>query len=156
MIETFGLDPLRVGFLTAIHYLFAAIAMVFWGRHSDRTGERRWHIALPLMLAAAAFAGSAYSGPLIPTMVSLIVSGSMPHSAHSSRFQRRCLGGRAPPRAARSSIRWETRPGFAGPYVAGLLKQATGSFSAAFLFLAAALVLGGLMALCFNEPARRS
>ncbi len=48
VIQTFWLDPVSVGFLTAIPYLFAAIAMVAWGRHSDRTGERRWHIALPL------------------------------------------------------------------------------------------------------------
>jgi ACS family tartrate transporter-like MFS transporter len=59
VIQTFWLDPVSVGFLTAIPYLFAAIAMDAWGRHSDRTGERRWHIALPLFLAAAAFAWSA-------------------------------------------------------------------------------------------------
>jgi ACS family tartrate transporter-like MFS transporter len=41
--------------------------------------------------------------------------------------------------------------GFAGPYIVGVLKEATGSFSAALLFLAAALALGGLMALCFRE-----
>lgn len=66
VIGGFGLGSLSVGFLTAIPYLFAAIAMVLWGRHSDRVGERRWHIALPLFLAAASFAWSAYSGPLVP------------------------------------------------------------------------------------------
>jgi ACS family tartrate transporter-like MFS transporter len=66
VVEGFGLDPIEVGFLTAIPYLFAASAMVLWGRHSDKTGERRWHIALPLLLAACAFAWSAYAGPLLP------------------------------------------------------------------------------------------
>ncbi len=61
VIGAFGLVPLTIGFLTAVPYLFAAIAMVLWGRRSDRTGERRGHIALPLLLAAAAFAWSAYS-----------------------------------------------------------------------------------------------
>jgi cyanate permease len=42
--------------------------------------------------------------------------------------------------------------GFAGPYVVGILKEATGSFSAAMLFIAAAAALGGLMALSFREP----
>jgi hypothetical protein len=36
-----------------------------------------------------------------------------------------------------------------------VLKQATGSFSAALMFLAGALALGGLMALCFREPEAR-
>ena len=26
--------------------------MVLWGRHSDRRGERRWHTAIPLLLAS--------------------------------------------------------------------------------------------------------
>jgi len=45
--------------------------------------------------------------------------------------------------------------GFAGPYIVGVLKEATGSFSAAPLFLAAALALGGLMALAFRAPEAR-
>jgi ACS family tartrate transporter-like MFS transporter len=42
--------------------------------------------------------------------------------------------------------------GFAGAYIVGVLREATGGFSAALLFLAVALALGGLMALCFREP----
>src|SRR5205823_12622533 len=33
-----------VGVVTAVPYIVAAIGMVIVGRHSDRTGERRWHI----------------------------------------------------------------------------------------------------------------
>jgi len=113
VIGSFGLAPLQVGFLTAIPYLFAAIAMVWWGRRSDRTGERRWHIALPLLMAAAAFAWSAYSGPLIPTMVALTLATLGFYAAF-------------------------------GPFW---------SLPTALLFLAGALALGGLMALCFREPA---
>ncbi|MCJ7527710.1 MAG: MFS transporter, partial [Methyloceanibacter sp.] len=36
VIQTYGLAPLKIGFLTAIPYFFAAIAMVLWGAHSDR------------------------------------------------------------------------------------------------------------------------
>ena len=44
VIQTFGLAPLEIGFLTAVPYLFASIAMVLWGRHSDLTGEcGTWH-----------------------------------------------------------------------------------------------------------------
>ena len=50
-----GSDALT-GVLTAIPYGVAAIGMVVVGRHSDRTGERRWHIAVSGLVGGAAFA----------------------------------------------------------------------------------------------------
>jgi ACS family tartrate transporter-like MFS transporter len=71
VIQTFGFDPLAIGFLTAIPSAFASIGMVLSGAHSDATGERIWHIALPLLAGAAAFAWSAMALPLPLTMVAL-------------------------------------------------------------------------------------
>lgn len=154
VIGGFGLGSLAVGFLTAIPYLFAAIAMVLWGRHSDRTGERRWHIALPLFLAAASFAWSAYSGPLVPTMVALTLATLGFYAAFGPFWSLPTAlltgAGAAAGIALVNSL--GNVAGFAGPYIVGLLKEATGSFSAALLFLAAALALGGLMALTFRAP----
>jgi sugar phosphate permease len=48
-------DPFRVGLLAAIPWTLSAVAMVVFGRHSDRTGERRWHIALAAGIGALAF-----------------------------------------------------------------------------------------------------
>ena len=45
-------------------FLSGAIAMYFWGRHSDATRERVWHVALPaLMGGLALFAGSHVTSP---------------------------------------------------------------------------------------------
>jgi len=158
VIEGFGLEPLAVGFLTAIPYLFAAIAMVLWGRNSDRTKERRWHIALPLLLAACAFAWSAYSGPLIPTMVALTVATLGFYAAFGPFWSlpTALLTGTGAAAGLALVNSMGNLGGFAGPYIVGVLRQATGSFSAALLFLAGALALGGLMALCFREPAKSS
>jgi ACS family tartrate transporter-like MFS transporter len=154
VIQTFGLDTLEVGFLTAIPYLFAAIAMVVWGRHSDRTGERCWHIALPLFLAAAAFAWSANWGPLLPTMIALTVATLGFYAAFGPFWSlpTALLTGTGAAAGIALVNSMGNAAGFAGPYIVGLLKQATGSFSAALLFLAAALALGGLMALVFRAP----
>ena len=128
--------------------------MVLWGRHSDRTGERRWHIALPLFLAAASFAWSAYSGPLVPTMVALTLATLGFYAAFGPFWSLPTAlltgAGAAAGIALVNSL--GTVAGFAGPYIVGLLKEATGSFSTALLFLAAALALGGLMALTFRAP----
>ncbi len=52
MIKAFGLTNLQAGFVNAIPYGIATVLMVVWGRHSDRHSERRWHTAIPLLLAA--------------------------------------------------------------------------------------------------------
>jgi MFS family permease len=52
MIKSFGLTNLQTGFVNSIPYGIATVLMVLWGRHSDRHNERRWHTAIPLLLAA--------------------------------------------------------------------------------------------------------
>jgi MFS transporter, ACS family, tartrate transporter len=45
MLQGFGLSDLYVGFVGAIPYLVAICTMGFWAKHSDKTGERYWHVA---------------------------------------------------------------------------------------------------------------
>src|SRR3974390_3120055 len=53
LIKNTGIkDPLYVGLLTAIPNGFGAIAMVLFGRNSDRSGERRWHFTTAACLGA--------------------------------------------------------------------------------------------------------
>ena len=52
IFKSFGLTNLQTGFVNSIPYGIATVLMVLWGRHSDKTGERRWHTAIPLLLAA--------------------------------------------------------------------------------------------------------
>jgi len=53
LIKNTGInDPLYVGLLTAIPNGFGAIAMVLFGRNSDRSGERRWHFTTGACLGA--------------------------------------------------------------------------------------------------------
>ena len=156
VIQTFGLTPLRIGFLTAVPYLFASIAMVVWGWHSDRTGERIWHVALPLFLAGGAFAWSAQSGPLGLTMVALTLAAVGIYAAIGTFWSLPTAiltgTGAAAGLAFINSV--GNLGGLAGPSMVGVMKQATGSFASALLFLAAALVLGGAIALLFGLAAR--
>ena len=45
----------QIGILLMVPYAAATVAMFLWGKHSDRTGERVYHIVLPAVVAAAAF-----------------------------------------------------------------------------------------------------
>ena len=55
-------DYLKVGLLSMIPWGLAAVAMVLWGSHSDRTGERRWHSAGGLLLTVAGLITLAFVG----------------------------------------------------------------------------------------------
>jgi ACS family tartrate transporter-like MFS transporter len=152
VIQTFGLDPLRIGFLTAVPYLFAAIAMVLWGTRSDRAKERIWHVALPLLLGGAAFAWSAFTGPLWLAMVALTLATVGIYAAIGTFWSLPTAiltdTGAAAGLALINSL--GNLGGFAGPSIVGVIKQATGSFTAALLFLAGALAIGAVTVLLFG------
>ena len=57
--ETLTHDPLQIGLLSMIPWGVGALVMVLVGRHSDKTGERRWHVAISGLVGGAAFAVSA-------------------------------------------------------------------------------------------------
>ncbi len=144
VIQAFGLTPLEIGFLVAIPYLFAAIGMVLWGRHSDATGERIWHIALPLLIGGAAFAWSAASLPLGLTMVALTLATLGIYCAIGTFWSLPTAiltgTGAAAGLALVNSV--GNLGGLAGPTIIGVMKEGSGDFTFALLFLAGALVLG--------------
>ena len=59
-----GLSDVGKGFVTAIPYVVAIVGLVLIPRHSDRTGERKLHTAIPLALGAVAFALSTVVSPV--------------------------------------------------------------------------------------------
>lgn len=63
------LGDLTVGLLAAAPALAAAVAMVAIAAHSDRTGERHAHVAVPLVAGAIGFAATALAldSPLVAT-----------------------------------------------------------------------------------------
>src|SRR6266478_6039948 len=68
-------DPLEIGLLTAIPYGCGAVAMVLFGRSSDRSGERRVHFAIASLLGAAGIvASNLYRENTLAAMIGLSVA----------------------------------------------------------------------------------
>ena len=63
-----------LGLLNAVPYLAAAVAMVLAGRSSDRTGERRGHVAGAALAGAAGFWISASAGQPVLAMAALVLA----------------------------------------------------------------------------------
>ncbi len=144
-----GVSNLRLGFLSAIPYATAAVMMVLLGAHSDRTGERRWHVAIAALAAAAAlvFAGYAQdvTGLLVGFSIAMIGVQSMngPFWAMPSKL---LSGSAAAAGIAMINSVGNLGSGF-GPYWIGHLRNASGSFRAGLLSVAGILFLAALVVL---------
>src|SRR4029453_18733931 len=76
-----GASDLAVGLWTAVPFTVAAIGMITVAAHSDRTGERRRHVAACAALAATGLAASSFSGSAIVSLALLAAAAVGLYSA---------------------------------------------------------------------------
>jgi ACS family tartrate transporter-like MFS transporter len=144
-----GGSDLEVGVLSAVPYLFGAIGMVAAGRHSDRTGERRWHVAIAAAVGGAAFAASAFVSTLAPSLV-LLSLAMLGLASMFGPFWTLATGvvrgvGAAAGIALINSV--GNIGGFVGPYLLGYVRDTTGSFAAGLIGVGIILACGGALVL---------
>jgi ACS family tartrate transporter-like MFS transporter len=143
-----GLDNVHTAFLTALPYSAMVIAMLMVGAHSDKTAERRWHIAVCGWVAACAFALSPYLESPAWALLALSVAAAgiwsilapfwtLPHALLKDG------PAKASGLALINSI--GNLGGFAGPYLVAWLKTSSGDFKAPFAILALILAAGVLL-----------
>jgi ACS family tartrate transporter-like MFS transporter len=138
-----------VGLLSAIPYVVAALAMVAVGLHSDRSGERRWHTALPAFAGALALTGAAFAtsqGPSI-FLISVAVLGVFSMMGPFWSMPTSLLSGTAAAAGIAFINSIGNLGGFAGPYVIGLVRTSTGQFKGGLLLVSAALAMSGIVVL---------
>lgn len=145
--------PMHVGLLSAIPYLGGVVGMVLVGRHSDRTGERRWHTAGPLFVSAAGFllsvapVGGWLGEDLGPwwslccfTISTVGLWGMLgPFWTIPTGF----MSGAAAAGGVALINSIGNAGGFVGPALVGFVRDATGSHRNGFLFIAATMTVGG-------------
>jgi ACS family tartrate transporter-like MFS transporter len=144
-----GRSDLVVGMLSAIPYLPAALAMTLLARHSDRTGERVWHAAVPCLVSGLAFCVAAYTVSPMWSLVALSVAAAGVYGRHGSfwTLPPRFLGGRTAATGIALITSVGSTGGFVSPYVVGRIRDATGSYAGALVFLGAAMLLSGVLLL---------
>jgi nitrate/nitrite transporter NarK len=157
IIKAYGLTNMQTGLLNAIPFALASVIMIWWGRRSDKTGERVWHAAVPLILTAASLASALLFDSLLATIVILclavigIYAGKGPVWAVSTEWL--SAGTAAAGLAQINAI--SNLAGFGTTYVMGFLKDATGSFTLALVPLVALSAAAALVILVIGRPARR-
>lgn len=154
-----GGSPQMVGWLNAIPYFIAGVMMFVISHNSDRTGERRFHIALCALAATIGFAIAANSKNPVWGMVGLVIAFTgvkctiAPFWAMTSAF----LTGTAAAGGLALINSVGNLGGYYGPRWVGLLKDKyNGSNFAALLLLGGSLLLMSILTLAFSPTRRRA
>ncbi|MGI4810901.1 MAG: MFS transporter, partial [Janthinobacterium lividum] len=147
IIKDYGLTNWQTGLLNSLPYGVACVAMIMWGQHSDKTGERRWHLSLSFMLLALGLIGGTVLTGLVPLLLALTLAACgvfmLKGPFWAMATEQIPTATAAASIAAINSI--GNLGGFAGPFAIGAIKDATGSFTLSLLpMIAFALISGGL------------
>jgi MFS transporter, ACS family, tartrate transporter len=152
IIKGFGVSDAQTGVIAALPFVFGAIGMVLFGRHSDRKVERRGHVAVAMTMAGVGIGLSAYvPNPVL--VVALLCFAQIGVSSVPPLFwpiPASILSGAAAAAGIAAINSLGNLSGFAGPFAMGYLKDATGDFRAGLTLLAICGFFGALMALRLN------
>jgi ACS family tartrate transporter-like MFS transporter len=160
IVKGFGLTNATTGWVTAIPYVVGAAFMVWYGKRSDAHVERKAHVAVALLIAAAGIAAStltddptlkmiAYSIGACGVFGALPVFWTLPTAVLSGTAAAAGI-------AVINSI--GNLSGFFGPYAMGWIKDATGSFTGGLLLIAglAIVAMGIVLALGHNQALEKA
>jgi MFS family permease len=141
---------LRIGLMSAVPYLAATIFMIVMGRSADRRAERRWHLALPLMLGAAGLtiAAGATADPMMSLFgMTLAAMGALTGLPMFWPLTNGHLGAGAAAGGFALINSIGQIAGFVSPYAVGWTKDLSGGTAAALLMLAGAMLVGTVLVL---------
>lgn len=149
IVQGFGLTNMQVGFVSAFPFAVAAVAMILWGRHSDRGQERVLHVALPLLISALSLFLLIYAETLVAAMALLTVATVGAYCAFGVfwTLSSTLFSATALPVAIAMINSFSNIPSFGGIYLIGWLKQTTGAPLAGMVFLAVLPLLAGFLTL---------
>jgi MFS family permease len=156
LIKATGIEGIfNIGLFTAIPFSAAVVAMILLGRSADRHRERRWHLALPMVLGACGLVGSALAGTDTTMAVAFLALGAAGVISSAPLFwslPTAFLGGMGAAAGIAAINSVGNLAGFASPYLIGWIKDLTQSTDMGMFALAAILVAGA--ALVLRVPAR--
>jgi MFS transporter, ACS family, tartrate transporter len=152
IVKGFGLTNMQTGLVAVIPPACGALAMIWWGRRSDRAMERKYHLFGAMALAAAGVGAAGFIDDPVMKMVALTLSAiglnaSLPvFWTLAPNF----LTGASAAVGIAFINSVAALGAFVAPWVLGLIKDATGSFAYGPLALAV-MVIGGAFIVLFLD-----
>ncbi len=157
IIQSLGYTTREIGLILIVPYALSALAMIAFGRSSDRTGERILHVAGGALLGAVGVLASVYAGSQILAIAAIALACIGIYGALGPFWTVPPLFLRGTAAAAGIALinSIGNLGGFIGPYLVGWIKQTTGRFEAGFEVLAAILFLAALLTLALGRALPR-
>jgi MFS family permease len=151
-----SLTGTQIGLITAIPYAVAAVVMVLVARHSDRTGERTWHVAGPALVGAAGVAVALYldSPYLVIAAVTVCACGVFAAIPVIWQLPAAFLTGVGAAAGIALVNSFGNLAGFVGPYLTGWLDDLTGSLRAGMWAVAGFMTLSAVIVVVLGRRSK--
>jgi MFS transporter, ACS family, tartrate transporter len=148
-----GLSYFLTGVVAILPFLVTVIAMVWVGMLSDRSGERRWHTAVPAFAAGASLmvAGYGTSTIVVVTGIGLGLAGAEAMVGPFWAMATSRMDGLSAAAGIAVINSLANLGGYYGPDIIGLFRTANGGFRDGLLAIAATVTLSGLTALAVGR-----
>jgi ACS family tartrate transporter-like MFS transporter len=144
-----------LGLLVMIPYIVALPVMIFVSRNSDRTLERRYHVAIPEIVAAIALIGlaatPAHSAFSYVALWCLVASGMNSLYAPFWSLPSEFLTGFSAAAGIALINSFGNIGGFVGPYVMGAINKQTGSFRGGLVVAGISLFVSAMLILALRK-----
>ncbi len=141
--------------IPAVPYLFGLVGMLLNSAHSDKTGERRWHTAWPILFGGVALALSILSGSNVIfafTFLCMVGVGVHAYLPVFWTWPSRFLAASAAAAAVGLINSFGNLGGYFGPKVVGWLSVKTGNYASGQWFLVVCILVAGVLATFLKLP----
>ncbi|CAB3804084.1 MFS transporter [Pararobbsia alpina] len=153
IIHHFGFGYFELGLVNAIPNLVAVVGMVLWARNSDRTNERRLHVAIACLAAGVGMLLAGHASSAVILIVGLSVANFGINAAKPPLWSmptQFLTGSAAAAGIALINAMGSLIGGTIGPMVIGKLRDMSGDFSLGLYFVSATLLVSAVISYSFG------
>jgi MFS transporter, ACS family, tartrate transporter len=157
IIKSWGnLSDIQVGFLSSVPPLLGVIGTVLASRSSDRSGDRKMHIAALYTLGAVGLLASAFAPSPLWAYVCLCIAGLGINSTNALFWSLNAsfMTGVAAAASIAAVNTIAQFGGLLGPSLIGLVRDSTGSFTWALVIVACFLLIAATIAATMRVTAK--
>jgi ACS family tartrate transporter-like MFS transporter len=158
ILKQFGYSAMTIGWLNSAPSFVAVAVMVAWARHSDKTLERTWHVAIPCLAACAGFVWAGDAQTALGVILALMIvnigvnANKGPVWAMPSMF----LTGASAAAGIALINSMGNMGGFVGPVLIGWLKDKWGSYAAGLDVVGGMCALSAIVIVALSWQAART
>ncbi|MEW1819204.1 MFS transporter [Arthrobacter sp. NPDC080031] len=155
--DRFGVGTVDAGLLSALPWAVCAVAMYLIGKSSARTGDRRWHLIISLLVGGVGLLASTFFDSPVMVLLFLCIAAAGSQAGLPLFFAQATsvfLGTVAAVAIAFINSLGNVS-GFVGPYVIGVLVDLTGNTRIGLVAMSAAFLVSAVLTYVLTRPSIR-